>query len=336
MLYVGLDSHVRQSTYCILEANGRQREVRHVRGPWPKVVEALGRIGEPFAICFEASLGYGHLFDRLRRLAARVVVAHPGSLRLIFRSSRKNDRVDAIKLAKLLYLDEAPCVWVPAADIRAWRAAIEARRRLVSRRTAVKNHLRALLRGLGLTAPGGLWTKAGRAWLQELKLADPCDALRRELALAELIRLDEQVARLTAHLDRVGRRHPGVVLLRTIPGVGPRTAEAVVAYIDRPERFGRVRAIGRYFGMVPRQDASGGVNRLGHITREGPAAVRQFVTEAAWQGIRRSERLRAFFRRVQQDDPKRRKIALTATGHFLLRAMLAMLRTGQTWRESAA
>jgi len=68
----------------------------------------VGKVRKPFAVCFEASTGYGHLFERLQTIARRVVVAHPGQLRLIFRSKRKNDRVDAEKLAKLLFLDEVP------------------------------------------------------------------------------------------------------------------------------------------------------------------------------------------------------------------------------------
>ncbi len=73
-------------------------------------------------------------------------MAHPGQLRLIFRSRRKNDRVDATKLAKLLFLDEGPPVHVPSADVRAWRGMIEFRSKLVGERTRVKNRLRALLR----------------------------------------------------------------------------------------------------------------------------------------------------------------------------------------------
>jgi transposase len=102
--------------------------------------------------------------------------------------------------------------------------------------------------------------------------------------------------------------------------------------IDDPHRFHRIKAIGRYFGLVPSQDASGPANRLGHITREGPSIVRYLVTEAAWQGIRRSQRLRAFYERILRDDPGRRKIALVATAHHMLRIMLAMLQTGELWR----
>ncbi len=121
-----------------------------------------------------------------------------------------------------------------------------------------------------------------------------------------------------------------------IPGVGIRTAEAVIAYVDDPHRFSNVKSVGSYFGMVPCQDASAGKNHLGHITRQGPATVRKLLTEATWQGIRRSPELKAYFERVLHGDPDRKKIALVATAHHLLRAMLTMLKTGEVWRQEAA
>jgi len=112
-----------------------------------------------------------------------------------------------------------------------------------------------------------------------------------------------------------------------------RTAEAVLAWIDRPERFARNKSIGSYFGMVPCQDQSADRNRLGHITKQGPAVVRRLLTEASWQSIRHSVRMKAYFEKVMRGDPDRRKIALVAVGHCLLRAMLSMLQTGEVWRR---
>ena len=104
MFYVGLDAHFRQSTFCVLDARGRKILTRTVKGPWSDVVKELAKIRGRFVICFEASTGHGCLYEQLQSVARQVVVAHPGQLRLIFRSTRKNDRVDAEKLAKLLFL----------------------------------------------------------------------------------------------------------------------------------------------------------------------------------------------------------------------------------------
>ena len=59
------------------------------------------------------------------------------------------------------------------------------------------------------------------------------------------------------------------------------------------------------------------------------------VVEACWQGIRRDAGLRAYFERIRAGKDDRKKIALVATAHHLLRVMLAMLRTGEVWRAAA-
>ncbi len=96
------------------------------------------------------------------------------------------------------------------------------------------------------------------------------------------------------------------------------------------------RPFGRYFGLVPRQDQSGDKNQLGHITREGAPVVRRLLAKAAWQAIRRSPTVGAYFKRAQGDDPQRRKITPAATAHYLVRVMWAMLKRGTFWEENSA
>jgi transposase len=342
MWHIGLDYHMRTSSIHILDARGVKVKAMTVRGGWPELVtelrgvaDAAAAVGERLSICYEASCGYGHLFDRLSKIAAQVVVAHPGQLRLIYRSKRKNDRIDAAKLALLLLTDQVPKVWVPDVDVRSWRRLVEYRRSVMDKRTATKNQIRAILRTHGIEAPprGKLWTKKMRPWLRALELPTESDAVQRDIAVEELEHQNQQIDRVTRELDRIGRRHAGVGLLRTIPGVGPRTAEAVCAYIDDARRFGNLKNIGAYFGLVPCQDSSAGVNRLGHITRQGPATVRKLLVEAAWQGIRRSAVIRAWYERIVGGKDERRKIALVATAHWLARVMLSMLKSGEAWRH---
>jgi transposase len=335
MWSIGLDVHWKTSTVCILDENGRKVKGRTIRGRWPKVLKWLGELDHPFAICYEASCGYGYLHDALQKIAHRVVVAHPGQLRLIFRSKRKHDRVDAEKLAKLLFLGEVPAVYVPSVEVRDWRRMIEYRRRLVDKRTRTKNGLRSLLRTFGVQAPRSLWTRKGLAWLQSVAWSTVLATCQCEMLLEELEQFERQVGRITKVLDALADQHPAVAVLRSIRGVGPRTAEAIVAYVDNPDRFARTRQVGAYFGLVPCQDASAGSNRLGHITKEGPATARKLLIEATWQVIRYSPTAKAFFDRVAGGKADRRKIALVATAHYLLRCMLAMLQTGEVWREAA-
>jgi transposase len=334
MFYVGLDVHSKFIVICVLDSNGCCVQ-RHCVRRVDELLAVLRRLPGPFAVCFEASCGYGWLYDELVKLASQVVVAHPGHLRLIFRSKRKNDRMDAERLAKLLFLGEVPAVHVPRADVRAWRELINYRRRLIGKRTRAKNGVRALLRSVGVKPPArpGLWTKAGQAWLKGLEFPQPLHALKRDLLLEEIDTLSQQVRRVEQELTRYSKDNPAVWQLQSIPGVGVRTAEALVAFLDDPQRFRRAKSVGAYFGMVPRQDQSGAANRLGHITRDGAPTVRALLVEATWQAIRRSPTVRAYFERIRRDDADRGKIALVATAHYLARVMWAMLKHGTLWRE---
>jgi len=335
MWHVGLDVHYRTSTYCILDENGHEVACETIRGHWPKLLERLAQVAKPWSICFEASCGYGYLYRELSKMGARVVVAHPGQLRLIFRAKRKNDRIDARKLAKLLYLDEVPAAYVPNQDVQNWRELIEYRRRVVDRQTTCKNAIRSLLRSQGILASKGLWTKKGLNWLRQLEMPTPAARLKRQMLLEELDEAKRRTKTVTKELDQMGERHPGVLLVRTIPGVGIRTAEAAVAYIDNARRFLHSSQGGAYFGFIPCQDASAAANRLGHITQQGPATARKYLVEAAWQGVYRSPTIRAYFERLLHGRKERRKIALVATAHYLVRCMHAMLVSNRPWHEVA-
>ena len=337
MFYVGLDIHTKHISICVLNETGQVVRRTRVRGI-QEMLAVLRSLPDRFEVCYEASCGYGHYYDLLCPIAARVLVAHPGQLRLIFRSKNKNDRNDAERLAKLLYLGETPTVHVPSLEVRTWRELINCRSQVIAKRTRAKNSVRALLRNAGVVPPKhpSLWSKQGLAWLRQLDLPTLSQQLRRDLLLEEVEALNRQVRRIEQQLNHQAQRTPAVTQLRSIPGVGIRTVEAVAAFVDDPHRFGNAKAVGSYFGLVPCQDQSGDKNRLGHITREGAAVVRQLVAEAAWQAQRRSPTVRAYFERAQRGDPQRKKIALVATAHYLVRVMWALLKRGTVWEEKTA
>jgi transposase len=339
MLYVGLDAHHKRSSLCILNENGKPVKQEQINGPWPMVIDRLKKLDQPFRLCYEASCGYGYLYDRIASLpmAWQVAVAHPGQLRLIFKSKKKYDRVDALKIAKLLYLDEVPRVHVPGLNVRGWRKLIEFRQKLLGQRTAVKNQIRAMLRGNGIPATAKWqWGKKAIAALGQVVLGTEQEKLAMDLAIEEISELSVKVKRVEKELAKIAAGHPGMTLLMTIPGIGIRTAEAFLAYVDDIRRFARTRQVGAYFGLVPCLDSSAGKDRFGHITRDGPSTVRKLLCEAAWIAVRRDARIKARFERLQNKDPGRKKIAIVAIAHYLCRVMAAMLRSGEVWRKATA
>ena len=336
MYHVGLDVHLKYITVCILN-NGGKIHYRCTLKSIFEVAELLGRLGGPCQVCFEASTGYGFIFEALLPVTRNISVAHPGLLSLIYRSKSKNDRADALKLAKLVYIGEVPSVHVPDKQTRAWRELITFRRRLVEKRTRAKNGIRGLLRSIGIKGPAGgtLWTIKGLKWLAAQALDNSMHALKRDMLVEEIRSLTQQIRLVERELSTYAEKSVAVQILQSIPGVGIRTAEAVAAFIDDPFRFNSSKKLGSYFGLVPCQDQSGNKNRLGHITRQGSSTVRHLLTEAAWQATRRSPTIKAYLERIMKDDPGRRKIAIVATAHYLIRVMWSMLKNNTLWRETA-
>ncbi len=124
-------------------------------------------------------------------------------------------------------------------------------------------------------------------------------------------------------------------LRETIPGVGPRTAETVVAYLGDPHRFRSGKQGSAYGGRVPRQYPSGESNRRGRSTRRGPALLLQLLVECAWVMRRYNGWARAVSARLSRGKA-RKKQAIVALARKLLVRCGAMRRDGPPWRGEPA
>jgi transposase len=335
MKTIGIDTHARVHAVCVLGESGKREQEFTVKGDAAELVRRLcSRVEGPFQVCYEASLTYGLLHEALAPVAARVVVAHPARLRAIACARQKNDRLDAARLARYLLLEEVPAIHVPSRDVREWRGLIEHRTGLVEDRAANKASLRALLRANGIQPPRGfgLWTRAGVAWLKGAGFGSPLSAARRDHTLRQIESLTGSIRACEELLDAIAARDPRTALLRTIRGVGPRTAEAMVAWVDRPERFARTRRAASYFGLVPALDESAAVKRYGRITKEGPATARKLLVEASWRVVALEPSFRAHFERIKAGRQDRAGKAIVAVARRLVMVMIAMLKSGEAYR----
>jgi len=154
-----------------------------------------------------------------------------------------------------------------------------------------------------------------------------------DVELQALEQLQVSIARAESKLEALAKADQRVQRLQTIPGVGPRLAEVMVAVIDKPQRFHNGKQVGAYAGLVPRQIESGTMSRHGRITGKGNKLLRALLVEVAWLMRRYNPRLRAIFDQVCRGSKSRRKIAAVATARRLLVICWAMLRDGTTWRD---
>src|SRR5262245_11203992 len=296
----------------------------------------------PTVVIIEACLLAGWVHDLCAELGIRCLVANTASEAWKFKHlKRKTDRDDAQRLAQLYRLDQLPTVALPPTTVRQWRSLIACRQTLVGRRIAVQNRIRALFVAQGLPAPRGAkaWAATGLAgmatWAQAL--ADcAADELWRgllELSLTEYRQLCELIDQAETKLDALGEQHADVVLLESAPGLGPRTAETVAAYLHDAPRFKTAKQVSAYSGMVPRQHQSGEMDRRGRITKRGPALLRKMLVECAWCMIRYNAWARGIYQRLTGGGQRRRKQAIVALARKILVRCWAMLRDRRPWHD---
>ena len=300
---------------------------------------------QPAVVLIEACLLAGWVLDLCTEIGVRCLVANTASEAWKFKHlKRKTDRDDALRLAQLYVMDQLPTVTLPPTAIRQWRSLIAVRQALVGRRVAVQNRIRSVFVAQGLPAPRGAsaWSTSGLAGIaSHAKPLGDCgpDELWRgllELALTEYRQTSELVAQAETMLNTLGKANAAVVLLQTAPGLGPRTAEAVAAYLHEPERFVNGKQVSAYSGLVPRQHQSGEMDRRGRITRRGPALLRKLLVECAWCMVRYHGWARCIYQRLTGGGQRRKKQAIVALARKILVRSWAMMRDKKPWHDPQA
>lgn len=326
---------------CLYDTDTHETTYRTLKTR-PMLLFDIAARWRPKRIVFEVGTSAGWVHDTLSQLdGVEIEVANPTHEGWRWRHvKRKTDRLDALKLAKLSAVDQIPQVYIPSASVRQRRALLRYRDQLISRRTQIKNTIRSLIHAQGQAMPVGhtAWTQR---YLAELStLARPMtsvsasDELWRGVLQEELSALGEiqqRLSRIDSALDRLAEADPATQLLQTIPGVGPRTAEAIAAVIDDPHRFANGKQVASYVGLTPRQFQSGQMDRQGGISKQGNGLLRKLLVEVGWLMLRYNPHLARFYHQVCRGSAGRRKVAVVAVARKLLVIAWAMLRDGRAW-----
>ena len=256
MKILAIDLGKSKSVACVYSVETAESRFYKV-GTSPGQLHELILKVRPDRIVIEVCSAAGWVADLVGTIGIELQVANTAAPAWRWSNTkRKTDRDDALRLAQLSALGQLPRVTIPKRDVRQWRALIRYRHHLVRRRTQLRNRIRALFDREGLTLPTGkqCWTNAGiamlREWARSLDEAPDQELWRGELACElEILQMAELlIARVETKLDRLAEANTACQLLQSIPGVGPRLAEIVVAVLDDASRFQKGKQVGSYAG----------------------------------------------------------------------------------------
>jgi transposase len=151
MYYIGLDVHRKTISYCVKDVSGRMHGEGKIPATRFDLDQWMKTLPQPWTVAMEATIFTGWIYDPLRPHAAAVKVAHPLMLRAIAAAKKKNDRVDANKIADALRLDFLPERYMAPTAIRDRRRTLRYRNLLVRQTVQLKNRISGLLMEAGVS-----------------------------------------------------------------------------------------------------------------------------------------------------------------------------------------
>lgn len=228
-------------------------------------------------IAMEACGGAHYWARRARTAGHEVKMMHPRYVKP-FVQVNKNDARDAQAIAEAAARPVIPTVAPKSVEQQDLQALHRVRERLVKERTAIGNELRGLLGEMGLVIGPG--HKAIREAVPRL-LEDASNDLspRGRGIIADLrdqwLEREVRIAHYDRELQVIARENPVCRRLQTIPGIGPINATLLYSHAGDASSFRSGRHFSAYLGLVPRQHASGGKERLLSISKQGNKHVRK-------------------------------------------------------------
>ena len=297
-IVMGLDQHRAQITAEWLDTEtGEVSRARVMPADRNGVKRFLARFdGQQLEAALEATTGWRFLVEELAAVGARAHLAEPAETSALKGNKKraKTDRADARHLRELLMTGRLPESYIAPDHLLDLRARVRLRHALVDQRGEWQQRIHAVLYHHGHPQKDGLLRADNREWLEQLVLP----AAAREqvtVALAMVDALDAQAAPITAELRRYARRQPGCRALMGLYGVGELTAVAILAELGDTRRFSSSRQAVRYAGLDITVHQSDQRRAPGHLSRQGPPALRWALYEAAQAARRPGSPDRAYY-----------------------------------------
>jgi transposase len=289
--YAGLDVSLEETAICVVDETGRLvKETRAASEP-QAMIAALSGIGLPLErIGLEACSLAAWLHDDLRDAGLPAICIETRQANAAMKTMpNKTDRNDARALAQIMRTGWYRQVHVKTRQSRLWRSLLVARRTVLNEMRSIENVVRAILREGGIKL--GTPSRAGFAGrVRDLAGDNALLMTLVEPLLAILATMLDQLARLTKLVLDIVRQEKVCRRLMSVPGVGPITALAFRATIDRPDRFRRSRDVGAHLGLTPARYQSGETDIQGKVSRCGDELARTALYEAAHTLLVRSKK----------------------------------------------
>ena len=302
MYYIGLDVHKKTISYCVKDASGQVHREGTIGGNRNELDWWMKTLPQPWAVAMEATIFTGWIYDHLLPHAAQVKVAHPVMLRAIALAKKKNDRIDAGKIADCLRCDFLPECHMASTEIRDRRRSLRYRDLLVRQMVQMKNRVSGLLLETGVSHNKQRLHKV--RYFQKLisNQEEVPESIRPLLKLSRetIVRCQKTEYALVSSLQRDPLLAERIKRLRTVPGVGPITAFTWALEIGDVSRFRSAKQAISYCGLCGDEKSSADKVLRTPLSKQRNKHIQSVLIEAAKLAPRHSHELALIHEREKQ------------------------------------
>jgi len=329
MYYIGVDVHKKTISYCVKDAAGHVHREGKIGSTRRELDSWIKTLPEPRMMAMEATIFSGWIYDHLLPHAEQVKVAHPLMLRAIAAAKKKNDRIDAAKIADCLRCDFLPECHMASTEIRDRRRTLRYRGLLIRQMVQMKNRVSGLLMETGVDYNKRRLHKVG--YFADLMSANEevQESIRPLLKLSRehIVRAQRLDYALVSSLERDPLLSQRLTRLRTVPGVGPITPLTWALEIGDFSRFRSVKQAISYCGLCGDERSSADKVMRMPLSKQRNKHIQRLLIEAAKLAPRECHELAMVREReLQKGNPNR---ATLAVARKMVGYMLAVERRKQ-------
>jgi transposase len=330
--YIGFDVHKKTISYCVKIADGQIIEEGKMRATHDALRQWAGKRPEAWRGAMEATLFSGWIYDTLHPFAAELQMGHPALMKAIGASKKKNDQLDARKIADLVRCNLLPACYVAPVEIRELRRMLRYRNLVVGQAVRMKNKMSGLLMEVG--AEYNKQRLHGKEYFMELldTVAEVPESVKELLRLSRgAMEMFETTQRqLLARLQKDPLLAKRVMLLMSIPGAGEVTALTWALEVGDPHRFTSVAHAVSYCGLTSALLSSADKQQRGPISKQRNAHLQTVLIEAAKVAPRWNPQLAAVHARELERGNRNR--ATLAVARKLVAYLSAVDKSGKPFQ----
>ncbi len=330
--YVGVDLHARTLQLCVIDGKKGERVLERAKVPnrLPLILELLEPFKDNASVAIESTFNWYWLVDGLQDAGFDVHLAHTLGISRITKAKVKTDRRDAYRLARLLRSGDLAEAYIYPKETRPIRDLIRHRQRLVSARSGEYARIRIQLYREGILEHSRASVQAITDVEINALFDHPATVRIAEFELERIRLLRIQINTIEQSIKSLAKDHPGLELLRQLPGVDLALAPIIFFETGEIERFETYRDYSSYCRLIPGCANSANSSKPSRARKEGNPQLKSAYTQAAVHAMRTNSIVKRYAQRhlARRSGRGGKAIVRNNVGHKLAIAVWVMLTDG--------